>query len=297
MHHNTRFQSVDINEISPIVLKSYFYTGNENHPGGYKLPPRHVYDYELEFYTESDGRMIVEGVEFPIHKGDIVFRRPGQYVQGILPYTCYTVCFDLLGNTGKSSYSYNFSKKQVFQINYKNSLLDCIPPVTHAEHPNRFEVIFDGILREYMADPEPGNLLLKAYVLELIHYLYKENQKGSSGLKAGNPYISRIREVKDYIGKHLHRKILLAELASIAGMSPNYFHRIFTNTVGITPNEYILSKRMEKARELLVRTRLPISEVALICGYENIPYFSTAFKKHNQMAPGEYRDYYTKFGS
>ena len=294
MHPNTKYQPVDSKKFSPRVLKSYFFTGGMNYPHGHKLSARYVYDYELEFYMESEGRMMIEGESLPIRKGDVVLRRPGQYVQGILPYTCYTVCFDLLDNTGKNAFRYDFTPQQ-FQTNYRNPILDSIPSVTHTEHSNRFEAIFDGILREYMMNREPYNLLLKAYILELIYYLHTENCRKDGRLKADSPYASRIQKVMDYIGQHIGEKILLKDLAKKAGMSPNYLHKIFTGVAGITPNEYILSKKMDKARELLVRTGLPVSEIALLCGFENTPYFSTAFKKRNRMSPGAYRNYYTRF--
>jgi len=59
--------------------------------------------------------------------------------------------------------------------------------------------------------------------------------------------------------------------------------------MNITPNEYITRLRLDKSKELLVKTGLPVYEVALQCGFENIPYFSYVFKKYLNVSPGEFR--------
>jgi AraC-like DNA-binding protein len=98
-----------------------------------------------------------------------------------------------------------------------------------------------------------------------------------------------VKRAKEYIDANLKQKISLAKLATVANLSPTYFHKIFTDTLGITPTEYTTKVRIDKAKELLVKTNLPVYEIALECGYENIPYFSYIFKNKINIAPGEFR--------
>jgi len=143
MHPDIRQIEIENDKFSPIVLECLLFTQGINFPQGYRLEKRYVYDYEIEYFLYSTGGMMIEGNEYPVRTGDIVFRRPGQLVQGIMPYKCYLICFDLLGNTGKSPHLYDFSKEQEFQDYYINPVLDAIPHVFHNPYEERYHKIFD----------------------------------------------------------------------------------------------------------------------------------------------------------
>jgi Pyruvate/2-oxoacid:ferredoxin oxidoreductase delta subunit len=108
-----------------------------NYPHGYRLKERYVYDYEVEFIIFSEGSMIIDEQHHIVKQGDVVFRRPGQYTQGIMPYNCYLICMDMLSNIRQKPASYDFCKSQSLCINKKNKnitehkptppLLDAIP--------------------------------------------------------------------------------------------------------------------------------------------------------------------------
>jgi AraC-like DNA-binding protein len=67
---------------------------------------------------------------------------------------------------------------------------------------------------------------------------------------------------------------------------------LFTKTMNITINEYITILRLEKAKGCLVTTDSSISEIALECGFENIPYFSYVFKRRVNVSPSQFRKKY-----
>ncbi len=102
MKKDIKTKEINIEACSPVILKSSYFQNEQNFPAGYKLEPRYVYDYELEFFLESSGSITVNDQNYKIKQGDIMFRKPGQFAQGIMPYSCYLICFDLLGNTGKT---------------------------------------------------------------------------------------------------------------------------------------------------------------------------------------------------
>jgi AraC-like DNA-binding protein len=87
----------------------------------------------------------------------------------------------------------------------------------------------------------------------------------------------------------LGKKIVLNDLSKVANISPHHFHKIFTATVGITPNEFIIRCKLDKAKKLLTSTCYSISEISELCGFENSPYFSYVFKKHNALTPMEFK--------
>lgn len=290
MNQKVKQIKISANQFSPIILKSSLFSQGADYPLGYKLEARYVYDYEIEFFLYSEGAMIIEGKEYPVHKGDIVFRKPGQYVQGVMPYICYLICFDLMGNTDKDPNTYELYQKQEFQDYYLNSVIDSIPPVFHSPFSDKYHQIFDLMLKENLNRDEGSEILLKTYLLQILYQLYMDVKTPflDNDIQA-TPYYSVVKKSIGYIKENLQNKIVLKHIAGQVGLSPNYFHKVFSAAMNITPAEYITKLRLDKAKEQLVKTNLCISEVALQCGFENIPYFSYVFKKQLNISPGEFR--------
>lgn len=287
---------VSIDQFSPKVLKSFIFTQGLNFPDGYRLKERYVYDYELEFHVYSKGSMIIDDKEYDISKGDIVFRRPGQFTQGIMPYSCYLICFDILNNTGKDPENYDFTKEQEFQHNYSNPVLDKIPQIFKASNFIKYQELFDLVLKEFINPKDYSGMLLKSSVLRILYEICSDIKNPfANTVNIKSPHYMYVKRATEYIEENLKEKINLNKLASAANLSPTYFHKIFTDAMGITPTEYITNVRIDKAKELLVRTNLPIYQVASECGYDNVPYFSYTFKNRINVAPGEFRKRYSYF--
>ncbi|THF76276.1 helix-turn-helix transcriptional regulator [Cohnella fermenti] len=100
-------------------------------------------------------------------------------------------------------------------------------------------------------------------------------------------YIVRMHEavsespVSDAILNEWHRTI---------HFSYSHFHRLFKEQTGFAPHIYFTNLRMEKAAQLLLRTDLPVQEVAYRCGYDDAKYFSRQFRKSQGMSPTAFRE-------
>jgi AraC family transcriptional regulator len=79
------------------------------------------------------------------------------------------------------------------------------------------------------------------------------------------------------------------ELARLIRMSASHFTRSFRKTVGLTPHRYVIQCRVEKARELLTATDLPLIEIALTTGFSDQSHFSRRFQELTGVPPGAYR--------
>ena len=99
-----------------------------------------------------------------------------------------------------------------------------------------------------------------------------------------------IRKVKNMIHEDLSQDLTVANLAAQLYVSPNYLSRLFKQITGEGCNEYIVRKRIEKAKSLLETTSLKTGEIAMMVGYHDMNYFSLAFKKHIGKAPTKYRN-------
>lgn len=106
----------------------------------------------------------------------------------------------------------------------------------------------------------------------------------------GNPSVTRIEAVIDYIENHLDGKLELKTVAEAVHYSKYHLHRLFTDTVGMTIHDYVQRRQLTEAAKLLVFSDQPIIEIALICGYESQQSFSSAFKAMYKSPPAEYRE-------
>ena len=98
-----------------------------------------------------------------------------------------------------------------------------------------------------------------------------------------------IKEALSYIEKNYRNNISVEDIAKNSGLNRSYFGRIFRDTVGKSPQHFLLSYRMIKAAELLKLTDLPVSSVAEAVGYENALHFSRAFKNYYNSSPRAWR--------
>lgn len=84
-------------------------------------------------------------------------------------------------------------------------------------------------------------------------------------------------------------KLRVADVADHVGISRNYLFTLFKETMDHSPQEYIASFRLSRARELLAGTEYSIDNISYACGYQDPAVFSRAFKKKYQMSPSAYR--------
>lgn len=97
------------------------------------------------------------------------------------------------------------------------------------------------------------------------------------------------KKLAEYIEEHLAEDISLPALAEIAGLSPFHFARAFKQSFGVPPHRYLVSRRIEKAKNLLATPALPVTQIGLDLGFGEASSFTTAFRKHAGLTPTEYR--------
>jgi AraC-like DNA-binding protein len=98
----------------------------------------------------------------------------------------------------------------------------------------------------------------------------------------------RIKKVVASINEDL-AEISLTTLAGDCGLSPRNFNRLFMQEVGLTPKDYLILRRIEKARRLLRESRMTVTDVALEVGYNSLSKFIAMFKKIEGVLPSDYR--------
>lgn len=126
---------------------------------------------------------------------------------------------------------------------------------------------------------------LSISVLNQFSAFKQKIQHHSGGLSS-----HQLKRTIEYINDNLAFNLSLDVLATMLSMSPYYFERLFKQSVGRTPLQYIISCRVERAKVLLRTTRQPIMSVASQVGYQNHSHFSRLFRKLTGVSPSAYRN-------
>ena len=101
--------------------------------------------------------------------------------------------------------------------------------------------------------------------------------------------VLRLRPVISYIDEHYKEKIYIEELSAMINVSPDYFTKMFKESIGKTPIDYINAMKVNAAMDLLCTTELPMTEIAESIGFCNPNYFHKIFKQYMLTSPLAYK--------
>lgn len=160
-------------------------------------------------------------------------------------------------------------------------------PIYNPVHPE-----FSQIMKEEMLYIVRNK---KEAPLHLIGHLYLFIDALMRSVKENQPTVSKvkdyyIKEALAYIEHNYMNDISVESIAESSGLNRSYFGKIFKESVGKSPQEFLINYRMIKAAELLRRTRYSINEIGCAVGYPNQLHFSRAFKSVYGVSPRNWRN-------
>jgi AraC family transcriptional regulator len=103
--------------------------------------------------------------------------------------------------------------------------------------------------------------------------------------RAGGLPEASLRTARDYVGDNLAEDLTLAEIAREVHMSPYHFSRMFKLSTGLSPHQYVMRQRIERAKTLLMNTDLPVSVVARKVGFASPSHFAQQFRRLVGVSP------------
>ena len=136
-----------------------------------------------------------------------------------------------------------------------------------------------------------GSAYTKALSMTLLSYLrtrYGRHSElaGPSGASLSARHRARLIE---FVEQNLAGSIALLDLAEIAGYSPDHFSRLFKRCFGQSPYQYVLARRVERAKAMLHARAESLAEIATACGFATQAHLCSAFKRRTGSTPGAYR--------
>ncbi len=252
------------------------------------------YDNCMIYLLSGAIKICVENKTYDLSHGDILFWRAGMK-------------YSIISHEIKSSYilvNFDFTERRKSSFNIK------IPPETvekfdeekitdktsfddikefnfcvYSPQKNMLEENFLGLYSDYKIKRSYLNLRLKARILlvlcEISNTFSYSLSKKSTNL---------IDEVLSYVTENcMDPSISNEHIAGKFGFHPRHINRLINQKTGYSLHKLIVVKRVQKAGDLLINSKRPISEIAIQVGFNNIHHFSRCFKKHMGLSPAKYR--------
>jgi AraC-like DNA-binding protein len=141
----------------------------------------------------------------------------------------------------------------------------------------------------YIVKPFKDEDLLTTISIVLNNYSHKKIDTNRTENKDKNPIPFRVREIVNYINTNIEKKLDIEELSLLTSWKKDHFTRLFSKYLGVTPYQYVLSRKIEKSKALLSDTLIPINEIAFELGFDSHSNFYHVFKKVTNDTPENFR--------
>ena len=126
-------------------------------------------------------------------------------------------------------------------------------------------------------------------VIDLLGEAQLDFARRMSLLKKGTQHSAYVRHAIDYIYDHLHEQVTLEQLAKNENLNPSYFSKLFSSEMGTPVKSYILSVKINTARNMLSKSDYSVSDIAYSLGFSSQSAFTAAFKNLTGETPARYR--------
>jgi AraC family transcriptional regulator len=158
---------------------------------------------------------------------------------------------------------------------------------THDPVVNRLQ---DYIL-DALAGPEQSSRLLQDHVMLGLgaHFAQAYGGMAKSVLRQGGLAPWQESRAKEFIAANLSKAISLQDIADECGLSLAHFSRAFRTSVGMTPHGWLQTRRIARAKDLLLNSQLDLADIALACGFADQSHFTRTFSRMNGDGPGAWR--------
>lgn len=287
----TSIDDVTLEETSESVEAAFPYRGNRDTlgPAACSLCPWHWHNEVELFYIESGAlRYSLPGLTRDFHAGDVGFVNAN--VLHMTRYLGDQPCLQqehiflprLVGGASGSAIERRYV--QPLLLNREAELI-YIP----ADHPQaealreRMDAAYDAFQRQSPGYEIAVRDQMSALWLALLA-LAPETRSNRSGVDD-----ARLKAMLRFIDQNYAERLTLADIAAAASVGPREAARCFRRALNLSPIEYLLSYRVDKAGELLRATDRSVTDISLSCGFASVSYFGKLFREKLGVSPSEYR--------
>ena len=263
----------------------------QHHTQDCVLPPHYHDEMEFIYVTKGEVDFSINNKSFCVPADDCLFIHPHQLHTGFSRTShvhYYSIVFSpkLLTDRFDSCQSYldnienhKYTVQQHFHSDFP----------THSPIIEHIKKMITALIHKDLA----YELIVKSELLAIFSILIQNSSQDTS-LDAKLPTHliknnERLEQIITYIRLHYQEKIALTDISEAVHVTPQYLCRFFKNMTTMSLVDYINRYRIERARNLLEESKLSITDIALMCGFDNISYFNRVFKQHIHCTPSKLR--------
>lgn len=238
--------------------------------------PQGCVDNILFYCVQGKGYYTLDGHTFTLN--------PNQYV--IVPATDKPLVYWSDTEDPWSIYWVHFTSDALQAFNRAYHIVPEQGPqyIPHNEKGIRiWEEMYENLSRVYSPENLMNTNLCLYHLIATFVFSQQQNQNSSSPEKA------IIRETIDYMKNNLDKTIRIEDFADLNKYSVSHFSKLFRLTTGMSPIEYFIHLKMQKACQLLYTEDSRVKQIAALLGYDDPYYFSRLFKKYMNTSPETYR--------
>ena len=238
--------------------------------------PQGCVDNILFYCVQGKGYYTLDGHTFTFN--------PNQYV--IVPATDKPLVYWSDTEDPWSIYWVHFTSDALQAFNRAYHIVPEQGPqyIPHNEKGIRiWEEMYENLSRGYSPENLMNTNLCLYHLIATFVFSQQQNQNSSSPEKA------IIRETIDYMKNNLDKTIRIEDFADLNKYSVSHFSKLFRLTTGMSPIEYFIHLKMQKACQLLYTEDSRVKQIAALLGYDDPYYFSRLFKKYMNTSPETYR--------
>ncbi len=239
--------------------------------------------YSLGYILSGDRRFITPYERYEAHAGDVTAMPPGIYHRTFSmsdrPYENYLI-------KASADVAESFCREIDPDIWDRVFEQKCFSFNEAAR--GRIEGILSDMLEIYSGGAGYSEALLKGLFYRLLVYIC-DNDISDGRHQFKGELSQEIMEAMYFIEKNYTEGIRLSDVAGVIGFSEGHFSRLFSAQVGISFSNYLTNIRLRHAKELLINTNLPVSDIALRTGFGSGDYLSACFNKNEGVTPTAFR--------
>lgn len=253
-------------------------------------PSRHQF-FEMVYMKKGQAVFEISGQPAPIGPNDIIIIKPNQPHKFIVKSQsgCEFIVLSFKF-TNQTHEDYSGASLEDF-LNFVSGKESGPFISLKVSQKNEIITLLNRILKE-REEPEIGSEFLSSLLIMELFVLISRALKmeWQNSIKGKSPKLKEMIQASvAYIHNNFERDISLGDISRFVFLSSSYFTRAFKEEMGISPINYLLTMRVERARELLCSTGARIGDIALSVGFSNQQRFNEIFKKHTQMTPLQFR--------
>jgi AraC family transcriptional regulator len=181
----------------------------------------------------------------------------------------------------------------IAQIVYESIDVDRVEILPHFATPDPliYQICL-ALTSELASNGVCSRLYVDSLITSLSIHLLRQYSARTPLIRAYSDGLSKckLQQVIEYIDDHLTKNLSLKEIASVVGISPHYFTSLFKQSTGLSAYQFVIHRRMERAKKLLCRQDLSVTEVSLHVGFLSQSHFTNVFRKYTGATPRLYRE-------